>query len=251
MSALKKVLVVDDDPVIGKSFDRVLSRKGYMVINAENGQDALNKLATETYDAVFTDIRMPGMSGLEVAERMRANRPWTPVVIITGHGTDEAEARAKAAGVREFLRKPLSPEMIESSAAAAVAAPAKLGATVAAATSAPTVEARAPDSGDSTWKSIAAIFAVPFVGLAFVVLFPFIGFAALAWTGFEAWQRRHAAVIAAGRKPNAALLFVRNLVLFFASPFIALAYIALFPFVGMAMLVRTAAVAYRQRHGTA
>ena len=123
MNAMRKVLVVDDDPVVSKSFDRVLARKGYVVVSAENGLEALNKVAHEDYDAVFTDIKMPGMSGIEVAERMRAKRPWTPVVIITGYGSAEHEARAEAAGVRGFLRKPLSPEMIESSLAA-VAAPA-------------------------------------------------------------------------------------------------------------------------------
>src|SRR5437868_3329366 len=109
MSALRKVLVVDDDPVVGRSFDRVLTPKGYAVITAENGEDALNKLHAEAYDLVVTDIRMPGMSGLEVAERVRAAQPWTPVVIITGYGSKASEERAKAAGVSEFLRKPLSP----------------------------------------------------------------------------------------------------------------------------------------------
>ena len=84
MNALRKVLVVDDDPVVGRSFDRVLSGKGYAVITAVSGQEALKKLETEEYDAVFTDIKMPGMSGLEVAERVKEKRPWLPVVIVTG-----------------------------------------------------------------------------------------------------------------------------------------------------------------------
>src|SRR5208283_2024306 len=124
MTALRKVLVVDDDPVVRKSFDRVLSSKGYAVITAENGEEALRKLNEEKYDVVYTDIRMPGISGLEVAEEIKARRPWTPVVIITGYGTDAAEARAKAAGVSSFVHKPLSPEMIEDSARDALAAPA-------------------------------------------------------------------------------------------------------------------------------
>src|SRR5208337_2537105 len=79
-------------------------------------------VSKENYDAVFTDIKMPGgMDGIEVAQQMRAKRPWTPVVIITGYGSADHEARAEAAGVRGFLRKPLSPEMIESSLDAAIA----------------------------------------------------------------------------------------------------------------------------------
>jgi len=87
MSALHKVLVVDDDPVVAKSFDRVLSHEGYVVVTARNGTEALDKLEQGDYDVVYTDIKMPGMDGLELAERVKARRSWTPVVIITGHGT--------------------------------------------------------------------------------------------------------------------------------------------------------------------
>ena len=120
MTTLKKILVVDDDPVVGISFDRVLSGKGYAVITARDGEEALDKLAREDYDAVFTDIKMPGMSGIEVAARVKAARPWLPVVIVTGYGSEANEAKAKEAGAAAFLRKPLSPEMIEDSAQAAV-----------------------------------------------------------------------------------------------------------------------------------
>src|SRR3989304_108795 len=113
MSTLKKILVVDDDPVIGKSFDRVLSGKGYAVITAANGEEALGKLRSEAYDLVFTDIKMPGISGIEVAERVKASQPWLPVVIVTGYGSGDNEARATAAGGAGVLRKPLSPDMIE------------------------------------------------------------------------------------------------------------------------------------------
>lgn len=103
MDTKSKILVVDDDPVVGKSFDRVLSGKGYAVITARNGEEALSKLRAENYDVVFTDIKMPGMNGLEVAERVKASQPWLPVVIITGYGTDANEVRAKAA-VLVFLK---------------------------------------------------------------------------------------------------------------------------------------------------
>src|SRR3974377_1723711 len=98
MNASRKVLVVDDDPVVRKSFDRFLSTKVYAVMTAENGDASLRTLNEEKYDIVYTDIRMPGISGLEVAEQVKASKPWTPVVIITGYGSDAAEARAKAAG---------------------------------------------------------------------------------------------------------------------------------------------------------
>jgi len=182
MSALKKILVVDDDPVIGKSFDRVLSGKGYAVINAESGEAAIDKLATEDYDLVVADIRMPGMSGLEVAERVRAKQPWMPVVIVTGYGSDESEARAKAAGVTEFLRKPLSPEMIETSVGAAVAAPPPALAIPAA----PAEAEEEVGGAGVVIKNLAMFFASPFIALAYVVLLPLIGSVMLAKTALEA-----------------------------------------------------------------
>jgi len=199
MTALRKVLVVDDDPVVSKSFDRVLTRRGYLVVSAENGQDGLNKIAHEDYDAVFTDIRMPGMDGLEVAEQMRARRPWTPVVIITGYGSDANEARAEAAGVRGFLRKPLSPQMIETSLDAAVAPlPTPVAELPTVAAVALPQEAAATESAESVGvggflKNIALFFAAPFIALAYVALFPVIGLAMLVLKGGAAWRQRNVA----------------------------------------------------------
>ena len=84
MNAKRHVLVIDDDAVVGRSFDRVLSGKGYEVDTACNGEEGLRDIEAHDYDVVFTDIKMPGMDGLEVAERIRAKCPWTPVVVITG-----------------------------------------------------------------------------------------------------------------------------------------------------------------------
>ncbi len=179
MSTPKKLLVVDDDPVVGKSFNRVLSAKGYAVITAANGEEALAKLSSGIYDAVFTDIKMPGMSGIEVAERIKATRPWLPVVIVTGYGSPDNEARAEAAGVCGFLRKPLSPEMIEESAEMALLRNAAAAAPAAAA-----------EGAGSRVKNIALFFAAPFIGLAYILAFPFVGLAMLAWIGAKALLRR-------------------------------------------------------------
>ena len=109
-----QVLVIDDDAVVGRSFDRVLSDKGYEVSTALSGEEALETINETNFDVVFTDIKMPGMDGLEVTERIKARCPWTPVVVITGYGTDDNEAKASVLGASGFVRKPLTPEMIES-----------------------------------------------------------------------------------------------------------------------------------------
>ena len=227
MTALRRVLVVDDDPAVRKSFDRVLTGKGYAVITAENGEEALRKLNEEKYDLVYSDIRMPGMSGLEVAEKVRARRPWTPVVIITGYGTDIAEERAKAAGVSKFLHKPLSPAMIEDSARDVLAVPAApAAAAVAAAPEAPVAEI-AP--AGSMLGNILLFFAAPFIGLAYIMAMPFYGLAMVALLAGR--------VAAKNATVKATAIVLKHVAMVVAAPFIGLAYVVLFPFIGLALLL--------------
>jgi CheY-like chemotaxis protein len=232
---MHKILVVDDDPVVGKSFNRVLTDKGYIVITAQNAAEALTKLQEGGYEAVFTDIKMPGMDGLELAERVKARTPWTPVVIITGYGTVENEARAKAAGVSAFLQKPLSPEMIEGSAADA------LRETEPAAVTVPAIEARAEAAPaeaveveavvkENLLKNIALFMAAPFIGLLYAILLPFVGIGILTSMAVRALVTKVPAV-------GKVLTFLKTVGKFIAAPFIGLAFIVLFPFVGAAALV--------------
>ena len=112
MSQSRKVLVVDDDAVVGHSINRVLTGQGYQVRETASGTEALEALGHQRYDMVFTDIRMPGMDGLDMASRMKKSYPEMPVVVITGYGTEASEKQAKDLGVAGFLRKPLSPDTI-------------------------------------------------------------------------------------------------------------------------------------------
>lgn len=231
MSALRKVLVVDDDPVVGKSFNRVLSGKGYIVVTAEDGYEALQKLQSEHYDMVFTDLRMPGMDGVEVAEKVRARQPWTPVVIVTGYGSGKSEERARAAGVCEFLHKPLSPEVIEASAAKALQpAPAVASAPV---TAAPAAAAAAPVRKHGTLVNMLLFLSAPFIGLLYAVLLPFVGLGMLAWIGGKAALESPKV-----REGVAFATFMAKLVF---APFIGLGYVIAYPFVGLALLAWTGA----------
>ena len=191
MSALRKVLVVDDDAVVGKSFHRVLSEnKGYVVTTVENAHEALKQMREQSFDVVFTDIKMPGMDGVELAERVKASQPWTPVVIITGYGTTENESRAKAAGVTDFVRKPLSPEMIEQSAAHALreAAPEVAPEAVQAPMEQVHVEVI---EKESRIKNIALFLAAPFIGLAYAVMLPVVGMVMLAKVALQARKAKN------------------------------------------------------------
>lgn len=227
MKTLPRVLVVDDDPVIARSFDRVLSGKGYAVITAGDGEEALRKLKSENYDVVFTDIKMPGMDGVEVAERIKASQPWLPVVIITGYGTEANETRADAAGVSGFLRKPLTPDMIEDSVHMALLE-------TGTAAIEPTAEVTTPETEHAAKsflqfaKNVALFIASPFIGLAYALAFPFIGLGMLAWTGVKALKNSRVMRKSAG--------LAMQVGKFIVAPFIGLAYVLAFPFIGMVML---------------
>ena len=193
MNAKRHVLVIDDDAVVGRSFDRVLSDKGYEVDTARNGEEGLKDMEFQDYDVIFTDIKMPGMDGLEVAERIKARCPWTPVVVITGYGTEENEARAHVLGVNGFVRKPLTPEMIESVTLKALEKPA-VELEAANEPEAPEVAAEEQLTGMKKASRVARnaglFLAAPFIALGYVIALPAVGFYMFAKLGYEAYQKK-------------------------------------------------------------
>jgi len=104
-----RVLVVDDEESIRDLCARVLSRAGYSVSTAPNGEDAVALLTREAFALVISDIRMPGISGLEVLERAKATHPGIRVVLITGFGTPQMLTRAQQSGADRILTKPFNP----------------------------------------------------------------------------------------------------------------------------------------------
>lgn len=197
MSNKLQVLVIDDDAVVGRSFDRVLSEKGYQVSTVLSGEEALNSIENTEYDVVFTDIKMPGMDGLEVTERIKARCPWTPVVVITGYGTEANETKASVLGANGFVRKPLTPEMIESitlkavnDSATAEALNEEVHEVVETATE-NEVKAEIPKAVNSMAKNVGLFFASPFIALGYVIALPFVGFYMFAKLGREAWTKKH------------------------------------------------------------
>ena len=190
----RKVLVVDDDAVVGHSINRVRTEQGYQVREAMSGSEAIEELSHQRYDLVFTDLRMPGMDGLDMASRMKKTHPDLPVVVITGYGTEANEEIARDLGVAGFLHKPLSPAAIIENAervmrerdetqeairlsALALIAPAATAAPEAAAVeaAAEAVPEPAVEASESVAKNVALFFAAPFIGLAYILAFPFVG----------------------------------------------------------------------------
>ncbi len=107
-----RVLVVDDDAEMCALVETGLAKRGWDVLTRSSGDAALALLAAEDVDVVATDLNMRGMNGLELCERVVANRPDIPVVVITAFGSMESAVAAIRAGAYDFITKPFDMEML-------------------------------------------------------------------------------------------------------------------------------------------
>ncbi len=102
------ILVVDDDEDILELIERHLSNKGYEVVSAYDGEQALPLLDKVKFDLVITDLKMPKIDGMEVLRRVKEKDPNIEVVILTGHGTMDSVIEAlRDGGAFDYLQKPL------------------------------------------------------------------------------------------------------------------------------------------------
>ena len=103
-AARRRVLVVDDEQGVRESL-RLLLRDRYDVALAEDGEEALRRVASEPFDAVLLDVIMPGIDGLTVLERIKGQRPELPVVIVTTRGSEADKRRGLEAGADGYVTK--------------------------------------------------------------------------------------------------------------------------------------------------
>ncbi len=103
-----RILCVDDEEVILNIFRKILVLDGYSVDTVETGQEALGLIQTHDYDFVFTDLKMPAMSGTDVAKSVKHLRPDIDVVIITGFATVESAVECMKHGAMDYVEKPFS-----------------------------------------------------------------------------------------------------------------------------------------------
>ncbi|OHB25692.1 MAG: Fis family transcriptional regulator [Desulfuromonadaceae bacterium GWC2_58_13] len=107
-----KILVVDDEAVIREGIRRILEKEGYQVEPKSSGRVALERLQEEDFDLVITDLKMPGMGGLELLKAIRILQPDVPVILITGYSTVETAVEAMKNGAFDYLAKPFTPGQI-------------------------------------------------------------------------------------------------------------------------------------------
>jgi DNA-binding NtrC family response regulator len=102
-----RILVVEDEAAMGALVEKGLTRRGFTVAQQRTAAPAFEQLLTEDFDVVLTDLQLPGMSGLELCERVVLNRPDIPVVVMTAFGSLETAVGAIRAGAYDFVTKPV------------------------------------------------------------------------------------------------------------------------------------------------
>jgi nitrogen regulation protein NR(I) len=114
MSGAAKILLIEDDSGIADTLQRVLTGEGQLVAVEKRGDAGLARAAAETFHVVITDLKMPGVNGLEIVRQLHATQPRLPIILVTAFGTTETAIEAMKFGAYDYLLKPFDiPQMIE------------------------------------------------------------------------------------------------------------------------------------------
>jgi DNA-binding NtrC family response regulator len=106
----ERILIVDDEENVLALCQTILQKRGYEVECASTAEEALDRLETELFDVVITDLKMPGMSGLDLLTKAKALNPFVPVIMLTGFGTVHSAVEAMKEGAYDYLIKPVDNE---------------------------------------------------------------------------------------------------------------------------------------------
>lgn len=109
-----RILCVDDESIVLDSFRKILVLDGYCVDSVETGQEALGLIQSNHYDFVFTDLRMPAMSGVDVVKSVKHLRPDIDIIIITGFATIETAVECMKFGAMDYVQKPFTDEELSA-----------------------------------------------------------------------------------------------------------------------------------------
>ena len=112
MQSQANILIIDDEETMRDSCRQTLSRDGNRVEVAEDGSKGLSLLGTESFDLVILDLKMPGLSGMEVLKRIKEDDPEVVVIVITGYATVESAVEAMKRGAYDFIPKPFTPDSL-------------------------------------------------------------------------------------------------------------------------------------------
>jgi two-component system chemotaxis response regulator CheY len=109
-----KIMIVDDCQTTRKLLGHFLKSRGYSVVYAENGLDALEKLGTDTVNLIMTDLNMPYMDGMELIKTLRADPNWAdiPILMVTTENDEEERRKAISNGANGYVVKPVTGDAI-------------------------------------------------------------------------------------------------------------------------------------------
>lgn len=106
----ERVVFVDDERRVCEAVRKTLERVGVQTLCFDAARDCLDHLAGERCDLLITDVKMPGMDGIELLTEVRQLLPWIPIIVVTGYGDVPTAVRALKAGAVDFIEKPLDRE---------------------------------------------------------------------------------------------------------------------------------------------
>jgi two-component system response regulator AtoC len=112
MSTIRRLLVVDDDRAMREMLSSLFKERGLSVEDAASADAALARAAEQDFDVVLSDVRMPGLSGVELVGQLRRLRPGTPVVLMTAFGSIDTAVEAMRTGAFDYLTKPFEPDAV-------------------------------------------------------------------------------------------------------------------------------------------
>jgi len=104
---ITKILIIEDDEEMRSLLRDFVEEEGYEADTVGDGYEAFRKLVKEPFDLVVTDVRMPGLTGLDILPRIRKLQPGIPIIVITAFGSEEVYRRALERGATAYLEKPI------------------------------------------------------------------------------------------------------------------------------------------------
>jgi len=121
-----RISVVDDDESMREAIKALIGSMGLSVEDFSSAEDFLNSGRSQVFDCLILDVMMPGLSGLELQQRLRADNQLLPIIFITAHYSEKERTRAMAAGAVDFLSKPFTEQELFSAIGASLSMPKKI-----------------------------------------------------------------------------------------------------------------------------
>jgi DNA-binding response OmpR family regulator len=104
---MDRIMIIEDDDEMRSLLKEFFEKEGFETDSASNGVDALRILSEDHLDLVITDIRMPGLTGLDILPRIRRLKPETPIIVMTAYGSEDVRRRCLEGGATTYLEKPI------------------------------------------------------------------------------------------------------------------------------------------------